>query len=144
MKETFKGADGVYLMLPPMWDSEDQKAQSEAYARIFVEAIRATGVKNAVYLSSYGAHRLHDAGAISGLGLGVCVRIAVLDFDTLPEKVGAVVFALRLVGRLEKLVRLRALVQEGIDSGSAPLTPRELDRIKIEGRAILAQRNAAE
>jgi antitoxin ParD1/3/4 len=46
--------------------------------------------------------------------------------------------------RAEKLVRLRALVQEGIDSGSAPLTPRELDRIKIEGRAILAQRNAAE
>ena len=46
--------------------------------------------------------------------------------------------------RAEKLVRLRALVQEGIDSGSAPLTPRELDRIKIEGRAVLAQRNAAE
>ena len=46
--------------------------------------------------------------------------------------------------RAEKHVRLRALVQEGIDSGSAPLTPRELDRIKIEGRAILAQRNAAE
>jgi antitoxin ParD1/3/4 len=46
--------------------------------------------------------------------------------------------------RAEKLVRLRALVQEGIDSGSAPLTPGEFDRIKIEGRAILAQRKAAE
>jgi len=45
--------------------------------------------------------------------------------------------------RAEKLVRLRALVQEGIDSGSAPFTSRELDRIKIEGRAILTRRNAA-
>src|ERR1700730_15870586 len=32
-------------------------------------AIRANGVKNAVFLSSYGAHRLDDAGAISGMGL---------------------------------------------------------------------------
>jgi antitoxin ParD1/3/4 len=46
--------------------------------------------------------------------------------------------------RAEKLARLRALVQEGIDSGSVALTPHEFDRIKIEGRAILAERNAAE
>jgi uncharacterized protein YbjT (DUF2867 family) len=69
LTETFKGADGLYLMLPPMWDSEDQKKQSIQYAQNFSTAIRATGVKNVVLLSSYGAHRLHDAGAISGCGL---------------------------------------------------------------------------
>jgi uncharacterized protein YbjT (DUF2867 family) len=69
LTETFKGADGLYLMLPPMWNSEDQKKQSIQYAQNFSTAIRATGVKNVVYLSSYGAHRLHDAGAISGCGL---------------------------------------------------------------------------
>jgi hypothetical protein len=52
-----------------MWDSDDQKKQSIRYAENFSSAIRANGVKNAVFLSSYGAHRLHDAGAISGMGL---------------------------------------------------------------------------
>jgi uncharacterized protein YbjT (DUF2867 family) len=69
LTETFQGADGLYLMLPPMWDSDDQKKQSTQYAQNFSTAIRATGAKNVVFLSSYGAHRLHDAGAISGCGL---------------------------------------------------------------------------
>lgn len=69
LTETFKEADGLYLMLPPMWDSDDQKKQSIQYAQNFSTAIRATGVKNVLFLSSYGAHRLHDAGAISGCGL---------------------------------------------------------------------------
>jgi uncharacterized protein YbjT (DUF2867 family) len=73
LRETFKRADGVYLMLPPMWDSDDQKKQSIRYADNFSSAIRANGVKNAVFLSSYGAHRLDDAGAISGLGLAEVV-----------------------------------------------------------------------
>jgi uncharacterized protein YbjT (DUF2867 family) len=73
LTEAFKGADGVYLMLPPMWDSDDQKKQSIRYPENFSSAIRANGVKNAVFLSSYGAHRLHDAGAISGMGLAEVV-----------------------------------------------------------------------
>jgi uncharacterized protein YbjT (DUF2867 family) len=73
LREAFIGADGVYLMLPPMWDSDDQKKQSIRYARNFSTAIRATGVKNVVFLSSYGAHRLEDAGAISGCGLAEVV-----------------------------------------------------------------------
>src|ERR1700680_1426920 len=73
LTETFKGADGVYLMLPPMWDSDDQKKQSVRYAENFSSAIRANGVKNAVFLSSYGAHRLDDAGAISAVRLAEVV-----------------------------------------------------------------------
>jgi uncharacterized protein YbjT (DUF2867 family) len=73
LTETFKEADGVYLMLPPMWDSDDQKKQSIRYAENFSSAICANAVKNAVFLSSYGAHRLNDAGAISGLGLAEVV-----------------------------------------------------------------------
>ena len=68
LTKTFRGADGIYLMLPPMWDSDDQKKQSVQYAENFSTAIRATGVKSVVLLSSYGAHRLDDAGAISGCG----------------------------------------------------------------------------
>jgi antitoxin ParD1/3/4 len=46
--------------------------------------------------------------------------------------------------RAEKLERLRALVQEGIDSGSSPLAPDDFERVKRQGRDILAGRNAAE
>lgn len=56
-----------------MWDSDGQKRQSIRYAENFSSAIRANGVKNAVFLSSYGAHRLDDAGAISGMGLAEVV-----------------------------------------------------------------------
>lgn len=69
LTKTFADADGVYLMLPPMWDSADQKTQSIEYAENFKKAIEATGVKNVVFLSSYGAHRPTDAGPISGMGL---------------------------------------------------------------------------
>jgi uncharacterized protein YbjT (DUF2867 family) len=69
LAETFEGADGVYLMLPPSWDKADLKQISKDLAEGFVEAIKGSGVKNVVFLSSYGAHRLEDAGTISGMGL---------------------------------------------------------------------------
>lgn len=53
-------------------------------------------------------------------------------------------WAVRQRLRAEKLERLRALVQEGVDSGSAPLAPDEFERIKREGRAVLAARRPAE
>jgi uncharacterized protein YbjT (DUF2867 family) len=73
LTQTFEGSDGVYLMVPPLWDSDDIKQQSVRCAENFSSAIRANGVKNAVFLSSYGAHRLEDAGPISGLGLAEIV-----------------------------------------------------------------------
>lgn len=69
LAETFKGADGVYLMLPPMWDADDQKKLSVKYGESFASAIRSAKVPNVVFLSSYGAHRHNDAGPISGMGL---------------------------------------------------------------------------
>jgi antitoxin ParD1/3/4 len=46
--------------------------------------------------------------------------------------------------RAAKLQRLRELVQEGLASGSEPLSPDEFEQIKREGRALLTSRNAAE
>jgi antitoxin ParD1/3/4 len=46
--------------------------------------------------------------------------------------------------RAAKLQCLRELVQEGLASGSEPLACDEFERIKREGRALLAGRNAAE
>lgn len=69
LSETFKGADGIYLLIPPGWDQPDLKKLGTDLGKVFTTAIRASNVKNVVYLSSYGAHRLDDAGAISGMGL---------------------------------------------------------------------------
>jgi uncharacterized protein YbjT (DUF2867 family) len=88
LTETFMGADGVYLMIPPMWDSDDQKRQSVQYAEKFSAAIRACGVKNVVFLSSYGAHRLNDAGAISGLGLAEVVLNKLQTVNVLSLRAG--------------------------------------------------------
>jgi len=68
LADVFRGADGVYLMLPPSYHGADLKRISTEIADGFATAILASGVRNAVFLSSYGAHRLDDAGAISGLG----------------------------------------------------------------------------
>lgn len=73
LTKTFKGADGLYLMVPPMWHASDLKKASTELSEGFSAAIKSSGVRNAVFLSSYGAHRLNDAGAISGLGLAEVV-----------------------------------------------------------------------
>jgi uncharacterized protein YbjT (DUF2867 family) len=68
LAETFQGAEGVYLMLPPSWQESNLKKIGTEIAEGFSTAIKSSGVRNAVFLSSYGAHRLNDAGAISALG----------------------------------------------------------------------------
>ncbi|HWK05908.1 MAG TPA: NAD(P)H-binding protein [Puia sp.] len=73
LTKVFEGADGVYLMLPPSWDKSDLKEISKVLAGGFAKAVKDAGVKDVVFLSSYGAHRLEDAGAISGLGLAEIV-----------------------------------------------------------------------
>lgn len=88
LTETFKGADGVYLMLPPSWDSNDIKQTSVDLAVGFVRAVQDSGVRNVVYLSSYGAHRLDDAGAISGMGLGEVVLNSLKGVNVLHLRAG--------------------------------------------------------
>jgi antitoxin ParD1/3/4 len=46
--------------------------------------------------------------------------------------------------REAELRRLRELIDEGIASGSSPMAADEIDRIKREGRILLAERKAAE
>lgn len=88
LTRTFKGADGVYLLIPPSWDSDNIKQTSVDLAVGYVRAIQDSGVKNVVYLSSYGAHRLGDAGAITGMGLGEVVLNTLKDVNVLHLRAG--------------------------------------------------------
>lgn len=88
LTRTFKGADGVYLMLPPSWDAPDLKKVSIALAQGFATATQKSGVNNAVFLSSYGADRHEDAGPISGMGLAEEVLDQVPGLNVLHLRAG--------------------------------------------------------
>lgn len=66
LTQAFEGATAVYLLIPPKWDVSDWRAYQRTVGNAYVQALRATGVKKAVFLSSQGAHLLNGAGPVSG------------------------------------------------------------------------------
>ncbi len=64
----FAGADAVYLMIPPLWKTDNWLAYQQTVADNYVAAITANNIKYVVQLSSIGAHMRKGAGPIDGLG----------------------------------------------------------------------------
>src|SRR6202165_2175904 len=63
LSKGFSGADAAYLMLPPVSSREDQERQSDAIAK----AVKESGLRYAVHLSSYGAQVPEGTGPVAGL-----------------------------------------------------------------------------
>jgi uncharacterized protein YbjT (DUF2867 family) len=63
LTEAFRGAHAAYLMLPPITSREDQERESDAIAK----AVKQSGLRCAVHLSSYGAHVPEGTGPVVGL-----------------------------------------------------------------------------
>src|SRR5271170_2302340 len=63
LTKAFRGARAAYLMLPPITSREDQERESDAIAK----AAKESGLRHAVYLSSYGAHVPEGTGPVVGL-----------------------------------------------------------------------------
>ena len=63
LTKSFSGARAAYLMLPPLNSREEQERQSDAIAK----AVKESGLRYAVHLSSYGAHVLEGTGPVTGL-----------------------------------------------------------------------------
>ena len=63
---TFSGADAVYAMVPPNYAQPDQVAYYRQIGNTYAQAIRQSGVKRVVHLSSYGAHLDRGTGFILG------------------------------------------------------------------------------
>src|SRR5580704_5772578 len=63
LTKAFGGARAAYLILPPITTREDQERQSDAIAK----AVKESGLRYAVYLSSYGAHVAEGTGPVTGL-----------------------------------------------------------------------------
>ncbi|MDB5272276.1 MAG: hypothetical protein JWO58_643 [Chitinophagaceae bacterium] len=64
---TFSGADAVYTMVPPNFGASDWKGFIAETGHIYAKAIKASGVKHVVNLSSIGAHMPTGCGPVSGL-----------------------------------------------------------------------------
>jgi uncharacterized protein YbjT (DUF2867 family) len=62
LTKAFSGARAAYLMLPPS-SREDQERQSDAIAK----AVKGSGLRYAVHLSSYGAQVPEGTGPVAGL-----------------------------------------------------------------------------
>jgi uncharacterized protein YbjT (DUF2867 family) len=63
LTKAFSGTRAAYLMLPPAASREDQERESDAIAK----AVKESGLRHAVHLSSYGAHVPEGTGPIAGL-----------------------------------------------------------------------------
>jgi len=67
LTDAFKGARAAYLMLPPSMTSQDYRADQERESDAIAKAVRESGLRYAVHLSSYGAHVPEGTGPIAGL-----------------------------------------------------------------------------
>src|SRR5271168_4874778 len=63
LTKAFSGARAAYLMLPPAKSREDQERDSDAIAK----AVKVSGLRYAVHLSSYGAQVPEGTGPVAGL-----------------------------------------------------------------------------
>ena len=79
LAKAFGGVRAAYLMLPPITTREDQERQSDAIAK----AVKESGLRYAVHLSSYGAHVPEGTGPVAGLHSSEQKLNAISDLNVL-------------------------------------------------------------
>jgi uncharacterized protein YbjT (DUF2867 family) len=67
VKNAFRGADVIYTMIPPIWQTNNWKASQLEVAKNYAEAIQANGIKYVVNLSSIGAHNAKGTGPVDAM-----------------------------------------------------------------------------
>lgn len=67
LTNSFKNADAIYTMVPPDFTAVNYRQHMTETGKSYVEAIKASGVKRVVNLSSIGAHLSEGTGPIAGL-----------------------------------------------------------------------------
>jgi uncharacterized protein YbjT (DUF2867 family) len=68
LAKAFDGADAVFTLLPPDLASTDYRALQDREGAAIVQAVRESGVRHVVLLSSVGAEVPSGTGPIAGLG----------------------------------------------------------------------------
>lgn len=65
--KAFTGADAIYTMVPPNFGATNYREYIASIGRVYAEAIKTSGVKKVVNLSSIGAHLPSGTGPIAGI-----------------------------------------------------------------------------
>jgi uncharacterized protein YbjT (DUF2867 family) len=79
LTKAFNGARAAYLLLPPAKSRENQERESDAIAK----AVKESGLRYAVYLSSYGAQVPEGTGPVAGLHSSEQKLNAISDLNVL-------------------------------------------------------------
>lgn len=67
LTEAFKGSDAVYTMIPPNMETKNWREYIASIGKNMAEAVKNSGVKQVINLSSIGAHSPDQCGPVSGL-----------------------------------------------------------------------------
>ncbi len=67
LTQAFQGADSAYVMIPPNVTSTDYLGHANRVSDAIVAAVKNTGTKNVVALSSIGADKASGTGPVVGL-----------------------------------------------------------------------------
>ncbi len=67
LAKAFQGAEGIFTLLPPDRTAADYRALQDAMGEATVKAVRDSGVRRVVFLSSIGADLPKGTGPIAGL-----------------------------------------------------------------------------
>jgi uncharacterized protein YbjT (DUF2867 family) len=67
ISKAFAGADVVYTMIPPIWQTNNWKSSQLEVAKNYADSIKTNGVKYVVNLSSIGAHVGTGVGPVDAL-----------------------------------------------------------------------------
>lgn len=67
VKNAFRGADAVYTMIPPIWQTTNWKESQLVVARNYAASIRENEIKHVVNLSSIGADVGNGVGPVDAL-----------------------------------------------------------------------------
>jgi uncharacterized protein YbjT (DUF2867 family) len=67
LKKVFSGADVVYTMIPPIWQTGNWRKSQNEIAENYIAALKSSKVQFVVNLSSIGGHLSHGVGPVTGL-----------------------------------------------------------------------------
>lgn len=67
LTKAFRGAEGAYVMVPPLSSSDDYRAFQDKVSDAIAGAVKNSGVKYVVSLSSFGVDKTEGTGPVVGL-----------------------------------------------------------------------------
>jgi uncharacterized protein YbjT (DUF2867 family) len=65
--KAFAGADVVYTMIPPIWQTSNWRASQNEVGNAYIDAIKTNNIKYVVNLSSVGAHNEDGVGPVTAM-----------------------------------------------------------------------------